>query len=406
MLAAMQTHQLKTRQTMKTKLLFTIGLMLQFIVATAQLNINVSETYNTPCDTCVLLTVSVSGGTAPYNFQWTLNNQPYSSEQNLNYCDKNPFQFWDSLRLVVTDVNSQQGIYGNAIGYLLSTNLPIGYQLCIVTVDTATGKNLLVWEQTDNPSAVSYNIYKQNTSSVFEVIASLPLSSYSTFIDTLSNPTQVSSMYHISVVDECGFESSLITNGPPLNTIHLTISAGIAPAWNLNWNWTQGYTINKYRIWRATTPNNPVLIDSVANTVFAYTDLTPPLGVLYYTIEAISDVLCNPSFKTSQINSLYNSAFSNVADNISANINENTTKQTIKISPNPFASQTTLQTDKTLANATLALYNSLGQQVKQIVNISGQTVTLHRDNLSSGLYYLQLTQDNQTIASDKLVITD
>jgi hypothetical protein len=76
------------------------------------------------------------------------------------------------------------------------------------------------------------------------------------------------------------------------------------------------------------------------------------------------------------------------------------------IFPNPFTSQTTLQIDKSLANSSLTLYNSLGQQVKQVNNISGQTVTLHRDNLPSGLYYLQLTQDNKTIATDKLVIAD
>lgn len=74
--------------------------------------------------------------------------------------------------------------------------------------------------------------------------------------------------------------------------------------------------------------------------------------------------------------------------------------------PNPFTTQTTLQTDKVLNDATLTLYNSLGQQARQVNNINGQTVTLHRDNLPSGLYYLQLTQDNQTIATDKLVITD
>jgi photosystem II stability/assembly factor-like uncharacterized protein len=91
---------------------------------------------------------------------------------------------------------------------------------------------------------------------------------------------------------------------------------------------------------------------------------------------------------------------------IVSGINEINVHNSITIYPNPFSTQTILQTEKTLANATLTLYNSLGQQVKQIINISGQTVTLHRDNLSSGLYYLQLTQDNQTIATDKLVITD
>lgn len=76
------------------------------------------------------------------------------------------------------------------------------------------------------------------------------------------------------------------------------------------------------------------------------------------------------------------------------------------IFPNPFSTQTTLQTDNLFKDATLTVYNSFGQQVKQIKNISGQTITLHRDNLPSGLYFLHLTQDNKTITTDKLIITD
>jgi hypothetical protein len=81
-------------------------------------------------------------------------------------------------------------------------------------------------------------------------------------------------------------------------------------------------------------------------------------------------------------------------------------KNKIQISPNPFSAQTTLLTDKILKDATLTVYNSFGQQVKQIKNISGQTVTLFRDNLASGLYFVRLTQDSKIISADKLVITD
>ncbi|MBI2279725.1 MAG: T9SS type A sorting domain-containing protein [Bacteroidetes bacterium] len=76
------------------------------------------------------------------------------------------------------------------------------------------------------------------------------------------------------------------------------------------------------------------------------------------------------------------------------------------IFPNPFSFRVTLWIDKVLKDATLILYNSFGQQVRQVNNVSGQTVTLHRDNLPSGLYYIQLKQGNQTIATHKLIITD
>lgn len=78
----------------------------------------------------------------------------------------------------------------------------------------------------------------------------------------------------------------------------------------------------------------------------------------------------------------------------------------INIYPNPFSSEATLLSDKILKDATLTVYNLFGQQVKQITNISGKTVTLNRENLLSGLCFIWLTEDSRIIATDKLVITD
>ena len=79
---------------------------------------------------------------------------------------------------------------------------------------------------------------------------------------------------------------------------------------------------------------------------------------------------------------------------------------TIELFPNPFSHHTTLQIDNLLKNATLTVYNLYGQIVKQMQNISGQTITLQRNDLPSGLYFISLTQDNKIIASDKLLVTD
>jgi len=92
--------------------------------------------------------------------------------------------------------------------------------------------------------------------------------------------------------------------------------------------------------------------------------------------------------------------FTTPVNDISKNINQ------IKVFPNPFFAQTTLRTDNLFKNATLTVYNSFGQEVKQIINISGQSITLNRDNLPSGLYFIRLTQENKTLATGKLIITD
>lgn len=74
--------------------------------------------------------------------------------------------------------------------------------------------------------------------------------------------------------------------------------------------------------------------------------------------------------------------------------------------PNPFSIETTLQMDENLNEATLTVYNSFGQTVKQMRNITGQTFTLSRDNLANGAYFIRLTEENKLITTVKLVISD
>ena len=78
----------------------------------------------------------------------------------------------------------------------------------------------------------------------------------------------------------------------------------------------------------------------------------------------------------------------------------------LDIYPNPFSVETSLHTNENLKDASLIFYNSNGQIVKQIENISGQTFTVNRDNLSRGLYFVNLLQNSEVLATSKLIITD
>jgi len=87
-------------------------------------------------------------------------------------------------------------------------------------------------------------------------------------------------------------------------------------------------------------------------------------------------------------------------------INKIEERENLGVFPNPFSTQVNIQTCKDFKNATLTVYNSFGQRIKQIENISGKSITLNRDNLPCGLYILRLTQDNKIFTTDKLIITD
>ena len=82
------------------------------------------------------------------------------------------------------------------------------------------------------------------------------------------------------------------------------------------------------------------------------------------------------------------------------------THETITTYPNPFSKETTIQSDKMLKNATLFIYNAIGDQVRQMKNISGRSIILNRDNLPSGLYFIKLSEENTISTIGKLVITD
>lgn len=81
-------------------------------------------------------------------------------------------------------------------------------------------------------------------------------------------------------------------------------------------------------------------------------------------------------------------------------------KNKISVFPNPFSKETTFQSENAFQNATLVIYNSSGQIVREIKNISGQTVVISRDKLASGLYFYHLVDENNSIHSDKLLILD
>jgi photosystem II stability/assembly factor-like uncharacterized protein len=92
--------------------------------------------------------------------------------------------------------------------------------------------------------------------------------------------------------------------------------------------------------------------------------------------------------------------------NTPTGIVSNDDMHSLKVFPNPFSSEVTIQTKKILHNATLIVSNCFGQTVKEMNNINGQTVSLLRDNLANGFYFVRLTEENKIIETAKIVITD
>lgn len=74
------------------------------------------------------------------------------------------------------------------------------------------------------------------------------------------------------------------------------------------------------------------------------------------------------------------------------------------IYPNPMLYQATFKSQPILESATLTIYNSLGQVVRVMGNLSGQTVVITRDELTAGLYYFQVVDKDGLVTTGSLVI--
>lgn len=86
-----------------------------------------------------------------------------------------------------------------------------------------------------------------------------------------------------------------------------------------------------------------------------------------------------------------------------ASINENEYKVHYDLFPNPFSDYTTLSFPSVRDKTTFTLYNTNGQLVNTVDNITGGQLTIHRDNLTTGLYYFMLRTNDNIIATGKLM---
>lgn len=299
------------------------------------LTANPGPDLNLSCGNSTNLNVIANGqGTLTYN---------WSPSTGLNdNTIANPFAtVYNSITYTVTVSDSMCSATGS-----VSLNI-VPYSaisICIVSVDSATNKNMVVWDQPLGIPVDSFIIYKEtNQAGVYAQISSQPGSAFSTFIDTGSNPQVQANRYEIGFLDSCGLVSMQSSNH---KTIHLSINQGLGNTYNLIWDAYEGFTFASYNIYRGTTLSNMALLTTIASNLYQYSDLNPPLGTVYYAIEVLNPGSCTPSFRTENIN--YNVSMSNITNSSQSGINVIPSPNGISIYPNPanniltFYSQTSI----------------------------------------------------------------
>jgi hypothetical protein len=82
------------------------------------------------------------------------------------------------------------------------------------------------------------------------------------------------------------------------------------------------------------------------------------------------------------------------------------TKREINVYPNPSNQKITINSNLAFNDATIFVYNSYGQVVRQITHINTQSFSMERNNLSDGIYFIEIFENDKLRTKTKVIFMD
>lgn len=271
-------------------------------------------------------------------------------------------------------------------------------QICMVTVDLETGKNLVIWEKKGLAKVTGYHIYRESTvAGQYERIGDLPYNALSVFVDTVADPAKQAWIYKITATDMEGVESD-IELCKPHKTIHLITSTNETTGdVQLSWDSYYGFEYGTYYIYRSPTLSNFNNIYSISSSLTAYTEANSENILYYYRIAVERPLLCAPTGIAGKKadSGPYSHSMSNIEDNrFQTGIKNIQSAGDLTIYPNPFNETTILKfPNPENGSFRLRIMDLTGKVIQEINDISGSEYLLERNGLQKGYYIIELIGD-------------
>lgn len=276
---------------------------------------------------------------------------------------------------------------------------PVMQPLCMISVDSATTTNIVVWEKVDPDNVSFYNIYRETVNpNEFVIIDTVQNTNLSIFNDVMASPIAQSWRYRISAVDACGVEGPL---SPAHKTMHITtIDLGNGD-FQAVWNPYYGVDYTQFVLYRYTASTGWVEIATLPSVITSYYD-TPPNSVdLDYMVELDLNFTCTADyekaqdFNTTRSNKDKGNFLAGVGTGVSNNeLGEETV--TMNVYPNPVTSNLTVEISDNGMNKEMYLVTVDGQIIKT-TTMHSVVETIDMSDLSNGLYFLKIEGQNKTI---------
>jgi hypothetical protein len=276
----------------------------------------------------------------------------------------------------------------------------------MVTVDTATGKNMVVWEKKSIAPISSYNIYRESiVAGEYEAIDNVDGNALSEYVDYGVNPGQQAYIYKITAVMDDRSESD-IRLCRPHKTIHLLTSMNLEKrVAQLDWDDYYGFDYGTYYIFRSESSERDFSIyHQMPSSTNEFTDVTAPSdATFYYRVAVERSAPCNPTGNGKSGTGPYNHALSNMDDNkIRTSTGTDIIFGELRIYPNPFSHTTTIEfQNPELAEYRVTLRDLSGKAVRML-NTRDNRIIIERGDLAPGLYSIELS--GKKIYRDNLMV--
>ena len=280
---------------------------------------------------------------------------------------------------------------------------PYPDDICMVTSDPATGKNMIIFDKSDNKGTLSYRVLRGFGQ---EPVGSESYDGANYIVDMEENPSIQAFRYFLETTDTCGnSEIAEISH----KTIHLAANVGISGEVNLIWQPYEGVQAYEYNFYRSTDSVNFTKIGGMEfdPSISQYSDYDPPTGKIYYQIGIEGPFNCQPRDATKSVFA-GSEILSNVKSmNYTVGIDGNKSPiGKVKVYPNPARKNISIEFEHSIQGEYgVKIYNNLGSVVYENRVIENRKQLDVSEFQSGGLFLLQLTnQSGIVIYTEKIVI--
>ncbi len=271
------------------------------------------------------------------------------------------------------------------LGATVGATLPQAAEICLVTVDELTNKNLVVWEKPFTNGIDHFNIYRETSQAgLYQVVGSVDYNDESIFNDPAASPNVRSWRYKITSVNACGMESELSSNH---KTIHLVVNHGLGSDMNLFWDKYEGFSYPNFILKRYTNTDGWETIATMPNNLFTYTDQPTSTDGLFYVVTVDAPGTCSSTKKAQDFNTTRSNRDNRFATSQPNSLSE-LIDLAVSIYPNPANSF--LNVENT-SNQTIEarVLDQTGRVISILTLVPGQT-KIDCGKLVSGMYNLEL----------------